>query len=271
MYEIMNIFDYVKYVKFLQKWISLQPKNGHGVIRKWSEQLNVHSTLLSQILNGKKEISLEHADQLTEILSLTERESDYFMLLVLHSRAGTSNLRKKIEKKIFTAQEESKKVSERLQVKNVLSEEAKARFYSSWIYSGIRNLSALPHMNTSEKIAEELGLPRDLVQQKLQFLLETQLCTQSDKGLTYGPARTHVSADSFWVNQHHNNWRERSQQMMHLRRESDLFFSFPMSLSNRDAEMVRKLIPVWIEQIHNIVGPSESETVRCLNIDFFKY
>jgi hypothetical protein len=44
-----------------------------------------------------------------------------------------------------------------------------------------------------------------------------------------------------------------------------------MSLSEKDAEKLRKLIPQWIEEIHKIVGPSDSECVRCLNIDFFNY
>jgi uncharacterized protein (TIGR02147 family) len=269
--KYMNIYDYEKYRKYLQDWLFHQPKHGHGVVKSWAEAMGVHSTLLSQILNNKKDLSLEQADRLTEILNLTEQEAEYFLLLVLFERAGSQNLKRKFKKRIQDAQEKSKNISMRLNVKNVLSEEAKAKFYSSWIYSGIRNLSALPSMSSADEIANKLGLPRELIQSIIEFLLEQGLCVQTEKGLSYGPSRTHVASDSPWVAQHHRNWRDRSVQKMLLRRNEDLYFTFPMSISGKDADKVRKLIPTWIETIHGIVGPSPSESVRCLNIDFFEY
>lgn len=267
----MNIFDYDKYRKFLQDWLFHQPKHGHGILKSWAEKMGVHSTLLSQILNEKKDLSLEQADRITEILNLTEQESEYFLLLLLHERAGTQSLKRKFKKRILEAQEKSKNISQRLNVKNVLSEEAKAQFYSSWLYTGICNLTALPTMTTADEIANKLKMPRELVQPIVEFLLTHGLCVQTDQGLSYGQSRTHVGSDSPWVTQHHRNWRDRATQEMLLRREEDLYFSFPMSLSKKDAEKIRKLLPTWIEQIHQIVSPSPSECVRCLNIDFFEY
>ncbi len=267
----MNIYDYDKYVKFLQEWIYQQPKRGHGVVKSWAESMAVHSTLLSQILNGKKDLSLEQADRLSEILNLSEQESEYFLLLVLHERAGSQNLRRKFKRRILEAQERSKNISSRLNVKNILSEEAKGKFYSSWTYSAVRNLTALQTMKSADEIAAKLDLPRELVQAIVEFLLEQGLCLQAEKGLSFGPSRTHVAADSPWVSQHHRNWRDRSLQKMILKKTDDLYFTFPMSLSEKDAEKIRKLIPTWIDSIHAIVGPSESECVRCLNIDFFEY
>jgi uncharacterized protein (TIGR02147 family) len=222
-------------------------------------------------LNGKKDLSLEQADRLSEILNLSEQESEYFLLLVLHERAGSQNLKRKFKKRIQDAQEKSKNISSRLKVQNVLSEETKAKFYSSWLYSGVRNLTALPEMISADAIATKLDLPRELVQSIIEFLLEQGLCIQTEKGLSFGPSRTHVAADSPWVSQHHRNWRDRSIQKMLLKRSEDLYFTFPMSLSEKDAEKIRKLIPTWIEAVHAIVGPSASECVRCLNIDFFEY
>jgi len=267
----MNIYNYDKYRKFLQDWIYSQPKNGHGTLKSWAESMGVHSTLLSQILNGKKDFSLEQADKLTEILNLTEQESEYFLLMVLHEKSGSQNLKRRFKKRILESQEKSKNISQRLNVKNVLSEEAKAQFYSTWLYTGIRNMAVIPGFNSADSIATALGLPRELVQSIIEFLLEKGLCVQTEKGIQYGPSRTHVPADSPWVAQHHRNWRDRANQKMLLRNSNDLYFSFPMSLSKKDAEKIRKLIPGWIEEIHAIVNPSPSESARCLNIDFFEY
>lgn len=58
---------------------------------------------------------------------------------------------------------------------------------------------------------------------------------------------------------------------MELRRDEDLFFTQPMALSHAAAEKMRLMIPGIIEELHSIAGPSESETVRCINIDWFEY
>lgn len=53
--------------------------------------------------------------------------------------------------------------------------------------------------------------------------------------------------------------------------EKDLFYTAPMSLSKEVAERIRTQLPELIKQIIDQVGPSESEVVRCLNIDWFEY
>jgi hypothetical protein len=58
---------------------------------------------------------------------------------------------------------------------------------------------------------------------------------------------------------------------MELRRDEDLFFTQPMALSKEAAEKIRLMLPGIIEQIHAISGPSDSEVVRCFNIDWFEY
>lgn len=52
---------------------------------------------------------------------------------------------------------------------------------------------------------------------------------------------------------------------------NDLFYSAPMSLSASTAEKIRSQIPQIIKQIASEVGDSNSEVIRCLNIDWFEY
>lgn len=97
------------------------------------------------------------------------------------------------------------------------------------------------------------------------------LCGIAGGKLQVGTKRTHIDANSPLVAKHHQNWRLRTFEKMPLQRAEDLFFTFPMSLSADDAKNIRQYLPSVIEQIHKIVGPSPSEVVRCLNIDFFEY
>ena len=86
-----------------------------------------------------------------------------------------------------------------------------------------------------------------------------------------GTKSIHIDKDSPFVNQHHSNWRQQSMLGMDHRRERDLFFTCPMSLSEEAYEGVYELIPNFIQQVMDIVGPSPSERVACLNIDLFDY
>lgn len=267
----MNIFDFDNYKIFLKNWLKSQPQQGRGLLKKWSEELRVHSTFMSQVMQGQKDFSLEVAHELSHLLGLSESESDYFFLLVLYEKSGTASLRKKLKKKIEIEREKSKNIGERLKIQKELPVEVSAIFYSSWIYAAVRNLVAVPQLQSAEKIAEKLALPRDLVQETIEWLLKYQLLIYQGKSLQIGPQRTHVANNSPFVNSHHRNWRQRAFEKMLLKNHDDLHFTFPMSLSMRDAEQIRKWLPKWIEEVHKIVGPSESEVVRCLNIDFFEY
>lgn len=220
---------------------------------------------------GKKEMNLELAEKISRSIGLSESEWDYLFLLVLYSKAGTASLKAQLKRKIEGERSKSQIIGERLKVGNELTEEARSTFYSSWIYAGVRNLAAIKKFASTEAIAQHLSLPRAHVQEVIHFLLETGLCRQETEGLHVGPRRTHVRADSPHVQKHHQNWRLQGFQKMPLKRDKDLFFTFPMSLSEKDAARIRKMLPAFAEEVHKIVEPSASETVRCLNIDFFEY
>ena len=89
----MNIYIYSNYSTFLRNYIKGLPKNGRGEINRIAENLRVHPTLVSQVLGGSKDFSLEQAHILSKYLGLNSMESDYFLLLVQKARAGTTDLK----------------------------------------------------------------------------------------------------------------------------------------------------------------------------------
>ena len=189
----------------------------------------------------------------------------------MHNQAGTQRLKKKMLKSIEDAKQKAKQISGRIRSDIELSEEAKLIFYSNWFYSAIRNLTAVPQFQNAEAIAQRLGLPREIAQSAIEFLVERGLCKYENGLLQVGPQRTYVKADSPLVQQHHKNWRLQGFSKMGLKKSDDLFLTVPMSLSVEDAERIKTMLPAWFEEINKIIAPSPSETVRCLNIDFFEY
>ncbi|MGZ3743368.1 MAG: DUF4423 domain-containing protein [Pseudobdellovibrionaceae bacterium] len=166
---------------------------------------------------------------------------------------------------------QARKISSRVKKDLELSEEQKSIYYSSWLYTGVRNLSACPNTQDIHKMAEHLKIPYEVLQPVVEFLVANGLCKLEKGHLSYGPQNTHLGAESPYVNQQHRNWRLKANEKMEHRREKDLFYTCPMSLSEKAFEDVRNFLPTVIQQVLKIVGPSVSEEVACFNLDFFEY
>lgn len=266
---IVSVFDFDDYREFLTSWIDAQ--SVRGLRAQLAQAMGVSSTLVSLILKGDKHLSMEQAAEAVDYLGLQEREADYFFTLVEFGKAGSHKLRMKLKNKLRQQKNESKQLGKRLKKDLELTEEKKAIYYSSWIYTGIRNLAALEQFHDVMSLAQRLNLPPSSVHQALEFLVEAGLCKVEKGKITYGPAYTHINHDSPFVNKHHQNWRFRGIQQMDSRSESDLYYTCPMSLSAEAAEEVRNLLLKTIQEALKVVGPSQSEEVRCLNIDWFSY
>lgn len=266
---LISVFEFEDYRVFLNTWIDAQTTR--GIKGRLAEALGVSSTLVSLILKGDKHLSAEQAMEAVDYLGLQEKEADYFLLLVELGRAGSVKLQNRLKSKINLQKKESQQLNKRLRKDLELDETQKAIYYSSWIYTGIRNLSALEQYHDVTSIAQRLSLPPGTVNKALEFLIDNGLCQIKDGHITYGPAYTHVSNESPFVNKHHQNWRVRGFQNMDARDEKNLFYTCPMSLSKETAEQVRTLMLNAIQEILKMVGPSPSEEVFCLNMDWFKY
>ena len=149
-----------------------------------------------------------------------------------------------------------------------LTDDQRAIFYSSWVYTAIRNLTAIDRFQSGTAISEKFALEPALVNRVLKFLIENELCIETEGRITCGPKPTHVDKDSPFVNKHHQNWRFQAIQNMEKKKDSDLFFTSPMSLSKEALEQIRTLLPELIRKIMKITSPSKSELVACLNIEY---
>lgn len=266
-----DIFEYKNFRKWLKDWLKEQPKGGRGLLGKWAERLRVHPSLLSQVLADKRPLSTDTALGIAEEMGLKELETEYFLLLVQIDTCQTDKLRRNLQKKIDRMVIDSKKISSRVHSAQEMTAEEKAIFYSTWHYSGIRNLTSVPAYQSVPEIAQRLNMHPDAVKNIIEFLVAGGYCIQQGDRITAGTQKTYVSADSPHVLRHHQNWRTHAMHQAVRRNPEDLFLTMAFSLSEADAGKLRKLLPQWFQEVSRIVDPSPSETVRCLNIDYFEY
>jgi uncharacterized protein (TIGR02147 family) len=266
-----SIFDYFDYRKFVLAWLSMQPQKGRGFYTKIAEKLSTSNAAITQIFKGQREISQEHALELAEEFNFNDKELTYFLLLTDYSRAGSYKLKKVIHQQIQKTQTEQKALINKVEKDKTLTEEIKSIYYSSWTYTGLRNLIATGEYSSANSLAERLKTPPQQINKIIDFLVQNQFLTFENNKLKIGPQKTHLENESPFVVKHHHNWRLKSMVEMNNYNDKDLFYTAPMSLSEDLADKVRGQLLEFIKELVKEIGPSESETVRCLNIDWFKY
>ena len=268
----MHIFDFTDFRAYLQQRTKSLPRAGRGEYQKIAKALRMHTTHLSQIVNGTKCFSPEQAFDLCEYLSFNELEANYFLTLIELERAGTQNLKKHVEKKLAALKKESEQLAKRINKEAELSDEARAIFYSEWLYSGVRVATSIPRLQQPETLADYFQVTPEKFAAIINFLKHYRLILDGEDGkLVMGPQRTHLSAESPFAAVHHKNWRLKAIQNYEKMKATDLSFTSPLSIGVDDAAKVRELLIQLIKQVSETVKGTDPQTVYGLNIDWFGY
>ena len=263
----MKILDFVDYRKYIKSWIS---KTGRGSLRRLSEHLRVQSTYLSQVISGTRDLNSDQALELTIYWQFTSLETEYFLALVEIEKAHTEKLKNYLRERRDHLKKESLDLSKRVSHDRVLTDEEKSLFYSTWIYSAVRAFTSIGNGNSADEISAAFGLPRAKIIEILQFLTQTGLCTEENGNYKPGVQKTYTDRKSPHTTKHHMNWRMKSMQRSENLDDTELMFTAPISISQKDFLVLREKIVDLINQMMSLVGESDPEGVACLNIDLIK-
>lgn len=256
------------YKRFIFELLREMPKGGHGQFRKIAHALGVHTTMVTHIFKGHLHLGAEQSLAMAEFLGLSEFETQYFINLVHLARAGDQRTKKFYAQQLSILKEKTKNLQTRLEVKNALDEADQAIYYSSWIYSAIRLLSAIPRFQSASAIAEELNLPISRIRKALDFLLSRKLCEEQNGKIVYSTTATYLDSRSPLVTRHHVNWRLKVIEQMEKLTQEELAYTYPVVISEEDFPKLREVLIKSIEQFKKIADPSKSEKLYCFNVDW---
>lgn len=264
----MEFSKLANYRSFIRSYLAKRAPNGRGEITKLADFMGVHPTFVSQVLAETKDFNMEQSFAVADYLELTKVERKYFLLLVQRDRAGTKNL-----KEYFNAElEELKKsylmVAKRLSEHRTLSDEDRAIFYSSWLYSAIRLYCSIGSGQKLEDICANFGLGRKKVLGILDFLVSKDLLINEHDRYRLGSQHTHLPSDSPFIVRHHMNWRTKALQRHESVAAEEIALTAPLSIGKKDFHVVREKILACIKECFEIVKNSEAEEVAFLNIDW---
>lgn len=266
----LDLFDFSDYRSYLRAWLERARETSSSNLSRLAEAVGVHTTFLSHVLAGKKNLNLEQATLVSEAIAHTKIEREYFFILIELDKAGTEKLREYWREKKQATELERNKLSTRVGKHHELTDEQRAIFYSSWVYVAIFVATAIKDGQSLDEIAERFQLSRSQAEDYLSFLTRAGICEKVNGIYKMGKAVVYVPNNSPFVVKHHINWRMKAVQKMDNRESSELFYSAPMSIARKDFETIRELMAKSIQRSLEICKDSAAEEVVCLNIDFFR-
>lgn len=265
-----SIFTFERYKDFLRERLKAMPKEGRGEIGKIAKMLSMHPTRVSQVLNSHVNLTMEQAASLTSYLGLAGSETEFFLALVQFERAGTEELKKISRATLERLRNQAKELKHRVPKDITLTDDQKAVFYSSWMYSAIRLATSIESLQSLDALANHFDLPRDRVRGILDFLLASGLVVEKSGQLGIGPQTTHLEKGSPLSLRHHSNWRLKAITRHERLTDSEIVYTCPVSIRREDQAEIRELIMQTIERfLKKVVASDPADTLACLNIDWF--
>lgn len=265
----MDIFTYNDYRKILADWLQLEKKQHRLNASMLAERIRVHPTFISQVFKGNKDLSSEQWLEICELMNLSEIEGDYLHFLLLMNRAGTKKTRTFYQKKMDEILRKRLRLQDRFKDHKQLTDQERAIFYSSWLYSALRLYCSCEEGKTFEQLVQKFELSKNKANEILEFLCAFGLCKFEKGQYHLGDQHVHVSANSPFVIRHHTNWRLRALNSLESSTTEELNFTAPMSISKKDFHIIREKIVKLIQESVEIAKASKAEDLAALTIDFF--
>ncbi len=266
----MGIFEFNDYRLFLEQRLRNHQKKSHGVKSMLADFLDVNPTLVSQVLSGEKDLTLEQAKKVTDFLGLHKLEVDYFILLVQIERAGNNDLKSYFKEKKETLKKESLKLAKRLNQDKGLSDLERSIFYSSKVYSAIHLYTSVgPYGKNLDDIMKRFRLSKRRAMEIVSFLLSAGLINNNNGNYKMAAKSTHIEKGSPFLINHHTNWRISAIQKIEKITDEEMMYTGNFSLSKEDFLKVREELVQSLQKIIKTVQASPEEEVANLNIDLF--
>lgn len=264
------IFDFTDYKRYIAHLEALGSHIQKGFRTRLAEAAGCQSAFVSQVLNGKAQLSLEQGLRLAPFLKLDLLEQRYFLWMIEYSRSGTTELRSYFSDLMKDLRENYFKLQNRVNPELTLSIEAQNIYYSQWYYSAIHILVTIPGLNSIEAISKSLRLQLETVRDAVLFLLKMGLLAEKKGKLSPGPVQLHLDRSSINIFKHHTNWRIKAIESLAEQKKTDMHYSTVSSLSEADVEVIRSMLAAVVESYVKTIKPSKEETLYGFNIDFFK-
>ena len=265
---VVDVYKYEDYRAVIREHVE-QAESSWGLWAKLAKAADCQPPYLSQVMKGKAHLTADHIIGLASYLHLSDDETDYMLLLLELSRAGTAKLRKYLKSKIEKIRASREDLTKRLAQPRLESGAKESLYYSAWYWSALHVIVSIPEFRTTKAIASRLMLPPDFVTYALEQLAQHGIVKRKGDSWELGTADIHIPKDSLMIGIHHSNWRQRAITDSTMPGRDNVHYTAVYSLSRSDYQHLKEKMLDLVEHSRKVVAPSKEEELVCFACDLF--
>lgn len=266
----MEVFGFSDYREYVTHRIQTDTE-GRGYQKKLAVAAGCQSSYLSQVLSSQANLTVEQAMGLCSYWSFDEDETEFFMTLVQHDRAGTMKLKEHLLGKMDVIRVKRRKLSTRFQATSTITAGQELEYYSTWYLPVIHTMIAIPGFRQPKSIAAQLNLELQTVEDALTALQKSGLAEKTEFGWTNTARSIHLKSDSPLNYAYHNNIRQLAGRAMQKSKPGEnIHYSAVYSMSQADFDKLKQQMIATLEESRKVVIDSKEETTAVFALDFFK-
>ena len=266
--KMSSVYKFINYKEYLE--VCLADISKRGQKSALADALCCQSSYISRILNGDAHFSPEQASLAAKFFELDPDEANFFLLLVLKARSGSTALTEILNNQIGKIHEDRLKMKNRLVLEETVGRPAHDTYYSAWYYTAIHMALRIPDLKTSDSISKYLKLSPKIVDEVLTFFVKNNIAKKNESGFELLVAVNHLDDESPLKKSHHRNWRLKTIEDMGGAENRSVHYSSVASLSKSDARVIKEIFLDAIEKSRASIKESPDETLICYACDVFE-
>lgn len=265
------VFEAASYLEILDEFLhSPQSKNRRGV-SKLADELNVHPTFISKVLQGKAHFSMEQSIAFCQFAKLKADETEYFVDLVNHDRAGNHQAKQHFAMRLRRHRSLRKNLRERLESSRDLTSQDQWIYFESWLPQAIHALCQTKAMHTVETISQRLRIDPEAVQATTDKLIKMDLIRADGKTFISNADFIHTGKDSPFVKRLHLNWRQKTISDLLTRTDHEgMHFTGVATMDAATQEKIHSILVQSLEQAKSHIAVAPPKQIYALAIDFYE-
>ncbi|MES2769924.1 MAG: TIGR02147 family protein [Bdellovibrionota bacterium] len=263
------VFKYTDYrLYIIEKLNELGAKSGSK--SALAAAIECQPGFISHVISGKAHLSLEQAQRANAFFRHSEEASNYFILIVSYSRAGTNELRNYFLKQIEKILQKEVSVEKSVSAKVNSATEFSSEYYSNIYYQIVHMMLTIKPMSI-QSLADALKQDTELISSICKKLQDFGLVESvRDQFYVKNDIVIHLPKDSPFITTHHTNFKILAIESIRKREKSDLHYSSLVTLSREDVRIIKNLILEMNKQSVDKISKSKPECMYGYSFDFFK-
>lgn len=260
-----SLYEYRDYKDY---FMDLIDSHGRGRRKELAEHIGCQVSHITNVLSGSGHFSQEQAESAARFFGLHQQETEFLLLLVQYTRAGTKSLKNFYEKILADKQDKYLALKSRLKMPDSLRSDEEVRYYSSWQFGAVHVLVSISEFQTREAIAKKLDIPLERIDEILNFLVDTGLCKKEQQKYLPNRPLLHLDKSSPLISKHHTNWRLRSILSFDEAQKDQVHYSSVFTLAKKDYHKVREIFSRALSEAMKVItaSPEEEAAVICLDL-----